>query len=160
MDNLNVIMTAYACGSDEGETLDTAWGKNEDMRVGRVRQLISAVHHIAIIISKEEHLNFYKLLGFSEVFRKERSYDVAVLMDGYGMELEIFIDQRHERRETEPLGLRHFALKVDGRLEDEIERLRESSSEVLEVGTIMNDWRGVRFVFMKDPDGTVVELHE
>ena len=25
-DNLNVKMTAYACGSDQGETLETAWG--------------------------------------------------------------------------------------------------------------------------------------
>ena len=122
--------------------------------------MITAVHHIAIIISKEEHLNFYKLLGFSEVFRKVRTYDTAVLLDGYGMELEIFIDGRHERRDSEPLGLRHFALKVDGRLEDEIERLKAASSEVLEVGPIMNDWRGVRFVFLKDQDGAVVELHE
>lgn len=122
--------------------------------------MISAVHHIAIIISKEENLSFYKTLGFKEVFRKQRSYDTAVLLDGYGMELEIFIDPRHDRRETEPLGLRHFALKVEGQLEEEIERLRESSSEVLDFGPIMSDWRGERFVFMKDPDGTVVELHE
>lgn len=57
-------------------------------------------------------------------------------------------------------GLRHFALKIDGRLEDEMERLKSESSEVLSFGPIMEDWRGVRFVFMKDPDGAVIELHE
>lgn len=122
--------------------------------------MISAVHHIALIISKEKYLDFYRNLGFTEVFRKERSYDTVVLMDGYGMELEIFIDGSHERRDAEPLGLRHFALKVDGSLEDEIERLRNASDEVIDVGPIINDWRGERFVFMKDSDGTVIELHE
>lgn len=121
--------------------------------------MISAFHHIAIIISKEEHLSFYRNLGFKEVFRKVRSYDTAVLLDGYGMELEIFIDGNHSPRDSEPLGLRHFALKVD-RIEDEIERLKKISPEVIDVGPIMSDWRGERFVFMKDPDGTVIELHE
>lgn len=122
--------------------------------------MITAVHHIALIISKEEHLSFYRNLGFTEVFRKERSYDVVVLMDGYGMQLEIFIDGNHERRgDQEPLGLRHFALKVDGKLEDEIDRLRNANQAVLDC-QIMSDWRGERFVFLKDPDGTVVELHE
>lgn len=123
--------------------------------------MISAVHHIAIIISKEEHLEFYKLLGFQEVFRKERSYDTAVLLDGYGMELEIFIDGQHPNRpDPEPIGLRHFALKVDGALEDEIERLRNEIDTVIDVGPIMSDWRGERFVFVKDLDGIAVELHE
>ena len=122
--------------------------------------MITAVHHIALIISKEEHLSFYKNLGFTEVFRKVRSYDTVVLMDGYGMELEIFIDPRHEKRDVEPLGLRHFALKVDGSLEDEIERLNKASDTVIDFSSIMSDWRGERFVFFKDPDGTVVELHE
>lgn len=88
---------------------------------------------------------------------------MAVLMYGHGMQLEIFVDGRHPTRyevEVESTGLRHFALQVDGKLEDEIERLRETSPEVLEVGPIMNDWRGVRFCFLKDPDGAVVELHE
>lgn len=121
--------------------------------------MISSVHHIALIISSEKHLSFYKLLGYEEVFRKERSYDMVVLLDGYGMELEIFVDGSHERRDVEPLGLRHFALKVD-RIEDEIERLNSQSETVIDFSPIMNDWRGERYVFLKDPDGTVIELHE
>lgn len=104
--------------------------------------MISAVHHIAIIISSEKHLSFYKLLGFTEVFRKVRSYDTAVLLDGYGMELEIFIGPRHPNRYQyegdELTGLRHFALKVD-KIEDEMERLKNESSEVLSFGPIMED---------------------
>ena len=122
--------------------------------------MISTIHHFAIIISKEENLSFYHNLGFSEVFRKVRVYDTVILMDGYGMELEIFIDPRHLRWSgLEPLGIRHFALKVD-KIENEIERLKVSSQEVIEFGPIMSDWRGERFVFLKDPDGTVIELHE
>lgn len=72
------------------------------------------------------------------------------------MQLEIFVDKNYPTRyevEIETTGLRHFALQVGGRLEDEMERLREESDEVLNFGPIMEDWRGVRFVFLKDPDG-------
>ena len=126
--------------------------------------MITAVHHIALIISSESCLEFYKLLGFQESFRKERSYDTVVLMYGHGMQVEIFIDPRHPNRllmeGPEPTGLRHFALAVDGKLEDEIERLRSATTEILEFGPIMTDWRGFRFLFVKDPDGLLVELHE
>lgn len=115
--------------------------------------MIAGFHHIALIVSSEESLNFYQQLGFIETFRKEREYDMVVLMDGYGIQLELFIDPRHEKRTDEPLGLRHFALVVEGRLEDEMKRLGVS-------GTITTDWNGVRFVFITDPDGTLVELRE
>lgn len=126
--------------------------------------MITQVHHIALIVSSDRCLEFYKLLGFKESFRKERKYDTAVLMYGHGMQLEIFVDSNHPNRyeygDVEPTGLRHFALQVDGTLEDEMERLKEESAEELNFGPIMNDWRGVRFVFVKDPDGAVIELHE
>ena len=78
-------------------------------------------------------------------------------MDGYGLQLEMFIDPNHpERGEQEPIGLRHFALRVE-KLEDEIERLR---AEGVEIGPIMDDWTGVRFCFIKDYDEMMVELHE
>ena len=123
--------------------------------------MITAVHHIAIIVSSERSLEFYRLLGFIETFRKKRKYDTAVLMDGYGMQLEIFIDPSHTPPTSpEPLGLRHFALRVSGTLEDEIERIRRESIEVIEVGPMMLDWTGVRFCFIKDYDGLSIELHE
>lgn len=119
--------------------------------------MITGLHHIAIIVSSEKSLEFYKLLGFQETFRKKRKYDTAVLMEGHGLQLELFIDPSHPvRGEQEPIGLRHFALRVD-RLEDEIERLKKTG---VEVGPIMDDWTGVRFCFIKDYDGLMVELHE
>ena len=43
------------------------------------------LHHIAIIVSSEKSLVFYKLLGFNEVFRKVRKTDTVVLMEGNGI---------------------------------------------------------------------------
>ncbi len=125
--------------------------------------MITKAHHVAMIVSSEHSLNFYKLLGFSEILRETREYDTVVLMDGYDFRLEIFIDPRHPMHisgEGEPRGLRHFALKVDGKLEDEIERLKRESSEMLNVGPISKDWTGVRFCYIKDYDGVQVEIRE
>ena len=121
--------------------------------------MIKAFHHIAIILSSEEHLKFYERLGFRESFRKIREYDVIVLLEGYGLQLEVFIDSRHPKREKgllEPRGVRHFALKVDG-IERTIAELGLTESDF---GPVMQDWVGERFCFIKDPDGNVIELHE
>ena len=120
--------------------------------------MIKAIHHIAIIVTSEHSLEFYRLLGFRETFRKAREYDTIVLMEGFGFQLEVFIDDRHDSRGEglkEPIGLRHFALKVEC-LEEEIERLKAKD---IKVGPIMEDWRGERFCFIKDFDGLIVELH-
>ena len=128
--------------------------------------MITSLHHVALIVSSEESLRFYELLGFSEIFRKERTNDVVVLMEGHEIQLEIFIDSRHPAHPTgmeEPIGLRHFALSVSGNLGDEIDELRRSFSTAgydIEVGPIMEDWTGVRFCFIKDFDGLPVELRE
>ena len=126
--------------------------------------MIQNVHHIALIVSSEECLSFYRLLGFTETFRKVRKYDTAVLMEGYGIGLEVFIDDRHPGRgDVEPTGLRHFALRTNLTLEEEMERLRgvfEESGMNIEFGPIMNDWTGVKFCFTKDFDGMAIELRE
>ena len=116
--------------------------------------MILGVHHFAVIVSSEESTAFYKKLGFREILRKERRNDTVVLLSGYGIQLELFIDPRHPKREAfGPLGLRHLALRVD-KIEDTAEDLG------LTIETIMTDWVGVRFVFITDPDGNEVELHE
>lgn len=117
--------------------------------------MIQCIHHFAIIASSESSVNFYKKLGFHESFRKVRAYDTVVLLDGYGIQLEIFVDPNHPERATKPenLGLRHLALRVDN--------IETTASELgLEIGQIMNDWVGVRFAFTADPDGLPIELHE
>ena len=86
-------------------------------------------------------------------------------MLGNNIELEMFIDSRHPKRDfdfslKEPTGIRHFALKIDGKLEKEIERLNRLSDDPLSFGPVMEDWHKERYVFVKDPDGLLIELHE
>ena len=128
--------------------------------------MITSFHHAALIVSSEESLRFYELLGFSEIYRRTRANDVVVLMEWHDMQLEIFIDSRHPVHQTgieEPRGLRHFALTVVDKLEDELNELRGMFTVAgyeLEVGPIMEDWTGVKFCFVKDFDGLPIELRE
>ena len=117
--------------------------------------MITGIHHFAIIASSEASVSFYKKLGFQETHRKERKYDTVVLLNGYGIQIEMFVDPNHPKRATNPenMGLRHLALRVD-KIEETVEELG------LEIGPIMNDWVGVRFAFTADPDGLPIELHE
>lgn len=128
--------------------------------------MVEGIHHISLLISSEKTLEFYKLLGFQESYRKERKEDIVVLLEGYGVQLEVFVDARHPKRVldlTEPIGPRHFALKVTD-IEDEVGRLKEIFKERLgydpEFEETSSDWTGERYVFFKDPDGGIVELHE
>ena len=122
--------------------------------------MISGFHHVAMIVSGEESVKFYESLGFNEAFRKERDYDTIVLMKGNGIELELFVDPRHPKRAEDPenLGLRHVAYTIEGSLEECISDLKEKG--IIDFGSIMTDWVGKRFCFIKDPDGVPVELRE
>ena len=115
--------------------------------------MITGIHHFALIASSEKSVEFYLKLGFKPVFRKVRNYDTVVLLEGNGIELEIFIDLNHPARAAKPenLGLRHFALRVDS---------CEQISKEFDCGPIMKDWIGVNFCFTADPDGLPVEFHE
>ena len=77
--------------------------------------MITGVHHFAIIASSEASVDFYKRLGFQEMFRRERKNDTVVLLYGHGFQIELFIDPNHPDRATSPenMGLRHLALRVD-----------------------------------------------
>ena len=107
--------------------------------------------HIALIVSKEENLAFYKKLGFKEKNRIERGYDTVVFMENNSIALEIFIDPNHPERVTEPeaYGLRHIAFVVE-----------DLSKVDVECEEIRTDWFGRRFTFTKDPDGQPIELKE
>ena len=125
-----------------------------------VSKNIKGVHHFAIIVSSEASVEFYTKIGFRETYRKNREYDTVVLLEGCGIQIEMFVDPKHPERATDPenIGLRHIALKVE-KIEETIEVLRGNGLE-LEVGPIMNDWLGERFCFVTDPDGLPIELHE
>ena len=109
--------------------------------------------HIALIVSKEENLAFYKKLGFKEKNRIDRGYDTVMFMECDGLLLEVFIDPNHPKRVTNPeaMGLRHIAFVV--------ESLEEAMS-VVKCEEIRTDWFGRRFTFTKDPDGQPIELKE
>ena len=109
--------------------------------------------HIALIVSTEECLSFYKKLGFIEKNRIERGYDTVVFMENNSIVLEIFIDPNHPKRVTNPeaMGLRHIAFVV--------ESLEEVMRDV-QCEEIRTDWVGRRFTFTKDPDGQPIELKE
>ena len=109
--------------------------------------------HIAIIVSREEHLEFYEKLGFREKKRIERSYDTVVFMECDGVVLEIFIDPNHPERVSEPeaRGLRHVALRVDD---------FEKTCEQFDTEDVRTYFFGTRFTFTKDPDGQPIEIKE
>ena len=115
--------------------------------------MIIGIHHIAIISSNEKSVEFYERLGFKEIFRKNRKYDIIALLEGYGMQLELFIDPNHPERSVNPerIRLRHLALKVDS---------CEEMSKKFKCGPIKKDWMGVNFCYTEDPDGLPVEFHE
>lgn len=115
--------------------------------------MIQGLHHFAIIVSSERSIDFYEKLGFRVSFRIDRVHDTVVLMDGYGIQIEMFIDPSHPERASRPenLGLRHLALKVDS---------IDEMTEMFDCGQIMNDWKGRRFVYTHDPDGLPIQFHE
>ncbi len=117
-------------------------------------------HHAAMIVSSEKSIKFYELFGFRESFRKVREFDTVVLMKGNGIELELFIDPRHPKRADNPenLGIRHVAFTIEDPLEECISILKEKG--IIDIGSIMIDWVGKRFCFVKDPDGIPVEIRE
>jgi len=113
------------------------------------------LHHIAIIVSGEKSVEFYRELGFEITNSVSRTThtDEVVLMQGYGTRLELFVDASHPLRATnpDPLGLRHIALQVEN-----IEEFckKHNCSE------IKTDWFGEKYTFITDPDGQMVEIHE
>ena len=115
--------------------------------------MITGIHHIAIIVSSEKSVAFYKNLGFKEIFRKERDYDSIVLLDSPGIRLELFIDPNHPPRTEKPetLGLRHLAIKTDN-FDELIKKYKCEEPK--------HDWLGERYIFIPDPDGVLIEIHE
>lgn len=116
--------------------------------------MILGIHHFSLIASSEEVVRFYTTLGFQEERRIERDYDTVVLLRGYDIGLEIFIDPKHPKREgIEPLGLRQLSFRVDD-LERTVKAL------MIEAEPVQTDWNGNRYCVITDPDGNKVQLCE
>lgn len=104
------------------------------------------LNHIAIIVSSEVGVAFYKQLGFEEKSREVRpsAHDELIYLSNGVTVLEIYKDPTHPKRVTNPeaYGLRHLCFQV----------------ETLE-GQCKEDKKG-RFKFIYDPDGLPIEIRE
>lgn len=118
--------------------------------------MITGLHHISMIVSCEQSVDFYKSLGFEEVSRIEREYDTVVLLYGFDTKLELFVDPKHPKRANSPenTGLRNISFQVDS-IEGEKQRLKG-----IELGEINTDWYGIRYCLIRDYDGIPIQLHE
>lgn len=125
---------------------------------------LSAIHHVAIIVSDYEAAKeFYvNKLGFSiirENYRPERKDWKLDLRLSDSVELEIFAEENPPKRVNRPeaCGLRHLAFQVDC-VEETVNELtaRGIVCEPVRVDT----YTGKRMTFFFDPDGLPLELHE
>ena len=118
--------------------------------------MIMHMHHQSIIVSSEAGVDFYKKLGFQELSRTCRVYDTIVYLIGYGEQLEIYIDETHPARPTNPeaLGLRHIGFQVHN-IEFEWRKLEKFHPEPIR---FREDGR--KAFFVKDPDGLPIEFLE
>lgn len=102
--------------------------------------------HIAIIVSTEAGVEFYKSLGFAELSREVRpeSHDELIYLNDGLTTLEIYKDPTHPKRLANPetYGLRHLCFRVEDIGED-----------------FKVDKKG-KFMFIYDPDGLPIEIRE
>ena len=127
-------------------------------------QLISAIHHIAIICSDYNITkNFYtKILGLPiihEVYREDSKSHKLDLMSFNNIQLEIFSFDGSPKRQSYPeaCGLRHLAFAVKD-IEEAIAHLKKHGivCEAIRVDPYTNS----RFTFFCDPDNLPLELYE
>lgn len=119
--------------------------------------MFESLDHIAMICSSEQTIEFYKQLGFIEVKRENREYDVLVYLAAYGLTLEFYVDSTHPQRVDKPeaIGLRHIGLRVDD-VGKTVEWLKSLDIEV----EMIREKDGKRFTFFRDPDGQPIEIKE
>ena len=121
--------------------------------------MIKAVNHLALIVSSEKTITLYEKLGFQVTSRVNRGYDEVVWLDGYNLQLEVFIDPTHPPRVDAPeaMGLRHFGLIVDD-IEKTLSELQlEKDGIIVEP---IRERSGKKYTFIKDYDGIPIELSE
>jgi glyoxylase I family protein len=127
-------------------------------------QIISKVHHIAIIASdyQKSKLFYANVLGLEiikETFRETRdSYKLDLALNGnYIIELFSFPNPPKRTSRPEAAGLRHLAFEVDD-IEQAIEHL--SKNKVTCEAIRIDEITGKRFTFFEDPDGLPLEFYE
>ena len=125
---------------------------------------LSAIHHVAIIVSDyERSREFYvNKLGFSVVrenYRPDKKDWKLDLRVNDTTELELFAPENPPKRPSYPeaCGLRHLAFRVEN-IEQAIEELKKLgiACEPLRTDT----FTGKKMTFFFDPDNLPLELHE
>ena len=125
---------------------------------------LSAIHHVAIIVSDyERSREFYvNKLGFSVVrenYRPDKKDWKLDLRVNDTTELELFAPENPPKRPSYPeaCGLRHLAFRVEN-IEQAIEELKKLgiACEPLRMDT----FTGKKMTFFFDPDNLPLELHE
>lgn len=138
----------------------------------------ATVHHVAISVADiDQALRFYRdLLGFkvdwdmdhrggealAKIVGMPNTETRIVMLEGYGLHLELFKYYTPEGRSREPqrqcdFGLTHLALQVSN--------IREIYNRLKKAGVRFNcppqsPRPGVWATYMKDPEGVTVELVE
>ena len=120
--------------------------------------MINGINHVALIVSKEECLDFYKKLGFvetSRTFRKDKN-DYLIMMENGDAVLEVFLREDAPLRLCSPeaYGCRHIAFDVDN-VDVIVDLLKD-----YECQGIRSTETGRRFVFINDLDNQPVEFLE
>lgn len=124
---------------------------------------LSAIHHIAIIVSDYDvSRDFYvNKLGFDvirENYRETRN-DWKLDLKCGDIELEIFGEPDPPKRVSRPeaCGFRHLAFRVES-VEETVNALEAVGIECERIRT--DDYTGKKMTFFSDPDGLPLELHE
>ena len=129
-----------------------------------------SVHHIALsVINREESVSFYKKLGFDEVLlweAEDKSLSITHLKNEQ-IVLELFCYANHisapesiasTSADLPIIGTKHFGLRVDS-----IEQAKEDliAKEIAPADIEIVEGRtGIRYFFVKDPSGILVEVVE
>ena len=126
------------------------------------------LHHIALSVhSATASIQFYKRLGFAEAVvwhAPDGTLSIHQLMNSSGVILELFAYAHNAHQpqaqlaignDLETIGVKHIGLSVDNL--DEFHAAALSWSEPTD---IVMGRTGLRYCFIKDPDGNWVEIVE
>lgn len=118
-------------------------------------------HHVSInTLSLDSAVCFYRHLGFSECYRySDDSVTIVHLLGGGGI-VELFLysnppssrSPTHDAPHSQRVGLDHFSLQVDD-VNKAYAELRQFAVCEVKAGRT-----GIDYFFVKDPDGTLIEI--
>ena len=108
------------------------------------------LNSVAIIVSSEAGVIFYKGLGFVEVNREVRkeAHDELICLSNGELTLRLYKDATHPARNRKPesLGIRYLTFVIDS-----LDSFKDVETK--------QDKEG-RFIFLNDPDGQPVQIRE